>query len=723
MVRRTAPGSSCKHQTDQRKKHLNLEESNLSNRFWQKPRRVTAGLVAGAVVSLAAFAASPAGATISTTYPQNGDGDRLVRIFGQDRYETSISVASVSGTPFGPPMTSFDGANASTCGIPGPWVFASGENYPDALAAGALAQAVQGPLGFGKVILVPSSAALPALTANFIKICATTVSTAYVVGGTAAITTTQFNAINNQLQAGANNGRHLERIAGATRYGTAAAIAAKVRQLAAQAAGSSPNSIGTAPDIAKLLAGTTASTAATLRTVIITSGEVAADAVSASPLSAAGYVNPLATLVNPGAPAVAGTFVSTGSVAWMHPILLTPSTALASETASAMLLVDAQQAIIVGGPAAVSDAVAAQIAALNVKVVRIGGIDRYATAALLNGTLATIGQGFTKAGAQAPVGLNTAWQFGNQFNGGVGIATLADFPDVLTAGPQLGRSRSPFFGVTPTSVPPITATTLNSLACPVAGNSCAATPNGTQSMGVYGGPNAVNEATAINSLTAIDSTQLTILGPKALTAKTTATPTSAASVALTSVAGAVTGTATVTAKLTGIAAGVTGNTWQFRIDGINGATLAVNVNTVTRVITLTVNPQAPAAAAAVAAAFTAAGTAFTDNFTVAATGTFTNSVPPAFLAGGTSTLTATVTFDQTLTAVNPALFSYKFDTPTIGVPGTSETHTGAVATVTFLLSGANSTPVIGLSYVLVAPNAVTSGAGGNTTLQAVAITA
>src|SRR5262245_40163047 len=104
---------------------------HLSNRFWQKPRRITAGLVAVAVASLAAaaFTAGPAGALI-TTYLPNGDGDIMNRYWGMDRYETSVQIALQA---------------APTCGSA---VVTTGANFPDALAGSSLADE------FGPIVLV-----------------------------------------------------------------------------------------------------------------------------------------------------------------------------------------------------------------------------------------------------------------------------------------------------------------------------------------------------------------------------------------------------------------------------------------------------------------------------------------------------------------------------------------------------------------------------------------
>jgi len=99
-------------------------------------------------------------------------------------------------------------------------VIATGQNFPDALAASGLAGAVDGPL------LLTKREALPApVLAEVRRVTQSQpVRRAYLVGGTGAVST----EVGNALQA---EGFQVTRIAGANRYDTAARIARQMRTL------------------------------------------------------------------------------------------------------------------------------------------------------------------------------------------------------------------------------------------------------------------------------------------------------------------------------------------------------------------------------------------------------------------------------------------------------------------------------------------------------------
>ncbi len=96
-------------------------------------------------------------------------------------------------------------------------VLCSGTNYPDALCATPLARLLQGPL----LLTDPSS--LNALTRD--ELTRLGVTTVYIVGGTAAVS----DPVYDQL---IGLGFDVERISGANRYATAAAVGARVYELA-----------------------------------------------------------------------------------------------------------------------------------------------------------------------------------------------------------------------------------------------------------------------------------------------------------------------------------------------------------------------------------------------------------------------------------------------------------------------------------------------------------
>lgn len=110
----------------------------------------------------------------------------FTRLYGQDRYETSIKVAEVVGSKNG----------AFIC---------SGENFPDALSAASIAASKQMP------ILFSTSKFLPSNVKEYIN--ANNINNFYVIGGTGAISDNAVNELEN-----------VKRLSGIDRYSTNAAI-------------------------------------------------------------------------------------------------------------------------------------------------------------------------------------------------------------------------------------------------------------------------------------------------------------------------------------------------------------------------------------------------------------------------------------------------------------------------------------------------------------------
>lgn len=129
------------------------------------------------------------------------------------------------------------------------------------------------------------------------------------------------------------------------------------------------------------------------RTVYLASGEVFADALSA------------------------------GAVAAFHdaPLLLTRGKSLPDHTASQLARLTPARVVLVGGTAAVAEDVAAAVTELlpKAELVRVGGSDRFATSALL---------------------VQDTWPEGAE---AVFLATGANWPDALGAGPSAARFASP----------------------------------------------------------------------------------------------------------------------------------------------------------------------------------------------------------------------------------------------------------------------------------------
>lgn len=121
-----------------------------------------------------------------------------LRIAGENRYETA-SAAWADSWVLGKAYTG---------------VVTTGENFPDALSASALAGAVRGPL-----LLTRASALSPEVTQ---RLSALGVTGVYLIGGESAVSA----AVESQLVAA---GYNVKRIAGLDRYDTAARVAEEVR--------------------------------------------------------------------------------------------------------------------------------------------------------------------------------------------------------------------------------------------------------------------------------------------------------------------------------------------------------------------------------------------------------------------------------------------------------------------------------------------------------------
>jgi putative cell wall-binding protein len=292
-------------------------------------------LVIALLASIFAVAA-PAGAQAVT----------VTRTAGADRYATAAQVA----------LAAFPAGQRPVANV----ILASGENFPDGLAAASIAGGASAP------ILLTAQASLPAATLTaLVQLQPTTV---HVVGGQAAIGA----GVRAQLR---DLGYALNELSGPNRYATAARISQFLRQNVAP--------IGTFQG---------------QRTAIIATGENFPDALAG------------------GAPAAAGR----------HPILLTPTAALAAETRTELQAAAIQRVIILGGTAAVSQAVQNEIQALGIAVTRISGPDRQATAVALAGALVT----------PAPAGFTFSTT-------GAVLVSGGNFPDALTAAAWAGRQSPP----------------------------------------------------------------------------------------------------------------------------------------------------------------------------------------------------------------------------------------------------------------------------------------
>lgn len=217
------------------------------------------------------------------------------RLSGADRYATAAAVARAVHP------------SATTVVVVG----GEDAHLVDGLVAGPLTAALAAPL------LLAGGAGLPPATVGELDRRGSAVRSAVVVGGPAAVP----EAVVDRLRA---RGLVVERISGADRYATAAAVARAVRSRAGSA-----------------------------RTEVLLASGAATSLVDA--LAAAGPAG-----------------------ATRRPVLLTGPTRLPDPTRSALDAVGATSVTVVGGTAAVPDAVAAQTGRT---VRRLAGADRYATAA------------------------------------------------------------------------------------------------------------------------------------------------------------------------------------------------------------------------------------------------------------------------------------------------------------------------------------------------------
>jgi len=188
-------------------------------------------------------------------------------------------------------------------------VLASAADFPDALAGGALAASLDAPL-----LLTDRAVLPPTVAAELTRLGAGRVT---ILGGGEAVGAGVSDAL---VAAGAT----VERIGGATRYQTAAAIAGR---------------LGPVDE------------------VVVASGEGFADALAAGALSA-----------------VDGT-----------PVLLAPRDAVPDETIATIAMLGASAVALLGGEVALDATVETRLEDAGLDVERLAGADRYETSALVAG--------------------------------------------------------------------------------------------------------------------------------------------------------------------------------------------------------------------------------------------------------------------------------------------------------------------------------------------------
>ena len=288
-------------------------------------RSVAALIAATLIASVLTLVAAPSSAATAVTITTRST------LSGTDRYNTSEKVHTAAAAK-----------NGTFTNL----ILASGDSFPDALSAVALAEVQD-----AGVLLLPADGTMTA-AAVAKAVAATTI---FIVGGTSALS----SAVETKLKTVASAGgagkasTAIVRYAGTNRYSTSAIVA---NAITAAGVASHDNK----------------------KTAILVSGANFADAVSASML-------------------VSGPTTATATTAL--PIILTEADSLPMVAEVALANLAIKKIIVIGGTNAVSAAVATKAGAGRT-VVRISGTDRYDTAAkvadLAVKTVATGGFGMNK---------------------------------------------------------------------------------------------------------------------------------------------------------------------------------------------------------------------------------------------------------------------------------------------------------------------------------------
>ena len=293
------------------------------------------------------------------------------RLAGADRIATAVAVSQERFA---------DGALAG-----GSVVIANGYGFADALAGSTLAGALRGPL------LLTAPKTLPAaVRAEIVRLRASRV---YVIGGGAAVSEAVSGALAKIP------GVSVQRVKGANRFETAAAVARRADGLRA---------------------------GGVARVAFVASGASFPDALSAAPMAAHNVAA----------------------------VLLTTPAGLSSATRSALRdpALGITDVVIVGGPQAVSARVEAEVAAVlggKGHVRRLAGDDRYRTSAAFAIWATANGSGAGKVGTTLNPSALDALAFSR-----MGLASGADFPDALAGGVACGLAGAPVLLTAPARFSP-----------------------------------------------------------------------------------------------------------------------------------------------------------------------------------------------------------------------------------------------------------------------------
>ncbi|MGH9055406.1 MAG: cell wall-binding repeat-containing protein, partial [Acidimicrobiales bacterium] len=328
------------------------------------------------------------------------------RIQGYTADDTAVQSFTQAFGPFGEGLNRQDGFASAV-------LTADFEPY-DALSANFLASE----LGTG-VLITPENS-VPQNVLNLLR--NDDIGTVYIVGGPDAVS----NAVQTQLAAtqAYKNGQpvtvrktvppqpqdiQVVRIAGQTADDTAARVDQYDGFFVCDYLPATPGAYGTTYNDTGDTSGTSAAspfTSGDLSTVILASDTSYPDALSSGPLS---YYDDI-------------------------PVVLTPGNALSSFAAAAITNLDPEQVIIVGGPDAISDSVAASVMAIGPSVLRIAGMTASDTAQQL--ARYELNYWTQNSSANVRNGLDLAYCDGG-CTIGVGSARGDSFSDALTSAEYL----------------------------------------------------------------------------------------------------------------------------------------------------------------------------------------------------------------------------------------------------------------------------------------------
>ena len=315
-----------------------------------------------------------AAAFVAAAPPGRVSAATVDRVAGTDRYATSVEIARQVG---GGSLTNLDRL-----------IVVTGEVFPDGLTASGLAGFLdEGGRSGRTAILLTRQASLPPIVEVAIRESRVSPEKVFVVGGPSAVSDDVYGAIARAAGWNGQGDNPVTRIFGQTRYETAAAIVEFVTQ---QAGGTLP---------------------ASFKTVLVANGEDFPDALAG------------------------------GALAYRseHLLLLAQPPSAPPVSLDAVEELEANCAILLGGNAALSNVVNSQVDAelsgQGCGTNRVGGADRFATAALIanrmraangNPTRAVLASGtnFADALVAAPLAANNTPVLFTSPNG-LPAATLA----------------------------------------------------------------------------------------------------------------------------------------------------------------------------------------------------------------------------------------------------------------------------------------------------------